>query len=141
MTHNNALRARFTDGALMTASGPKVVTMAFDRLARDLSAAIDALEAKDLPRAHEQLSHAQDLVHELLGMLDTNAWEHAPALAAIYRYVIDLLTTANVYKRVAEVREARHLLGEIGDAFQQASVTASAGQARLDGPRDFSVRA
>ncbi len=143
MSQNNALRARFTDGALTTASGPKVITMCYDRLDRDLAGAIDALELNDVSTAHELLTHSQDIVHELLCMLDLDVWEHASALAAIYRYITQLLVSANVHKRVVDAREARHLLGEIGDAFRQAAVGLAnvAGTQPREAGRDFSVRA
>ena len=141
MPHNSALRARFTDGGLDTASGPKVVNLAYDRLARDLTGAIEAIEASDIPRAHELLVHAEDLVHELCCMLDLDVWEHAASLAAIYRYVIRLLTVANTHKRVAEVREAKLLLGELGGAFQQASLEVGTSTGYHGQSRDFSVRA
>jgi flagellin-specific chaperone FliS len=60
-------------------------------------------------------------VNELLLMLDTTAWEHAPSLASIYRYVIELLTFANMKKSPVEVQQARFLLGELGTAFAQAA--------------------
>jgi flagellar protein FliS len=97
--------------------------MAYDRLDRDIAGALSALVDGDLPGAHELLCHAQDLVHELNGMLDLDVWEHGPALAAIYRYVIVRLTEANMTKQAAPASEARHLLAELGDAFRQASVT------------------
>lgn len=118
---SQALRARFTDGALSTASGPRVVVMAYDRLDRDLAGAIAAIEAKDIFTSHELLVHAQDIVHELLCMLDLDAWEHASTLAAIYGYVGELLTRANVTKTAGPVAEAKRLLGELGGAFRQAA--------------------
>ena len=116
----HAMRQRFAAGAVDTASGPKVVLMAYDRLDRDLLGAEQALEQRDLPAAHELLCHAQDLVHELLAMLDLDAWEHAATLASIYRYVIQLLTTANVTKRADEATTARSLLAQLGEAFRHA---------------------
>lgn len=100
--------------------------MAYDRLDRDLAGALVALESRAIERSHELLVHAQDLVHELLCMLDLDAWEHAPQLASIYRYVIELLTAANVRKTVKEVKEARTLLAGLGDAFRQAASMAAA---------------
>jgi len=126
MTTSQSLRERFTTGALETASGPKVVVMAYDRLDRDIAGALSALAEGDLGRAHELLCHAQDLVHELNGMLDVDAWEHGPSLAAIYRYVIVRLTEANMTKRALPATEARKLLAELGDAFRTASVTTAA---------------
>ncbi|HWM21151.1 MAG TPA: flagellar export chaperone FliS [Ilumatobacteraceae bacterium] len=126
MTTSHALRERFTTGGLETASGPKVVVMAYDRLDRDIAGALSALTDGNLAGAHELFCHAQDLVHELNGMLDVDAWEHGPALAAIYRYVIVRLTEANMTKLAAPATEARHLLAELGDSFRQASVSTAA---------------
>jgi len=114
------LRERFADGGLGTASPAKIVVMAYDRLDRDLAGAIVALESRSYERSHELLCHAQDLTFELLCMLDLEAWEYAPNLASIYRYVIELLTSANVHKTVKEANEARSLLAGMGDAFRQA---------------------
>jgi flagellar secretion chaperone FliS len=125
MTTSQSLRERFTTGGLDTASPPKIVLMAYDRLDRDIAGAISALADGDLAGAHELLCHSQDLVHELNGMLDVDAWEHAPALADIYRYVIVRLMEANMTKRAAPATEARHLLAELGDSFRQAAVSTS----------------
>jgi flagellar protein FliS len=142
MTSNQQFRARFTEDALATASGPRVVVMAYDRLDRDLAGAIDALDRGDLPAVHELLCHAQDLVDELHGMLDVDRWEHAPALASVYRYVGELLVQANVAKRVAAVQEARRLLGELGDAFRTAAVSVATSADVSDDPnRRLSFRA
>lgn len=137
------LRARFTEGALSTASGPRVVVMAYDRLDRDLAGALAAIEAKDVPTAHELLVHAQDIVHELLCMLDLDAWEHAASLAAIYQYVGELLTRANVTKTAKDAIEARRLLAELGDAFRQAANQVAQPNVWVDGEaqRHLSVRA
>ncbi len=140
---SQALRARFTDGALSTASGPRVVVMAYDRLDRDLAGAIAALEMKDITTSHQLLVHAQDLVHELLFMLDLDVWEHASTLAAIYRYVSDLLTKANVTKSAGAAVEARRLLAELGDAFRQAATQVGQATVWAEGAeqRHVSVRA
>lgn len=144
MSYNTALRARFTDGALSTASGPKVIGLAYDRMDRDLAGAIDALTANDFSTAHDLLVHAQDIVHELQCMLDLDVWEHAGALASIYRYVMELLTRANVSKSVVPAVEARRHLAELGEAFRQAAAQSPVVPVvsfDVDQQRRFSVRA
>jgi flagellar protein FliS len=135
---DQALRSRFTEGALDTASGPKVIQLCYDRLDRDLDGALAAIDRRDISGAHELLCHAQDIVHELLCMLDVDRWEHAHALASIYRYVLELLTDANVRKHPAPAREARHLLAELGEAFR---VGATAVVAEPAPDSQFSARA
>jgi flagellar protein FliS len=121
-----SLQTRYRAEALSTASPARIVVMAFDRLDRDLAGAIAAIETRQVERSHELLCHAQDLVHELLGMLDLDVWEHAGTLASIYRYVIELLVSANVHKSIRPADEARTLLAELGDAFRQAAVSVAA---------------
>ncbi|MGD9999346.1 MAG: flagellar export chaperone FliS [Ilumatobacteraceae bacterium] len=137
-TADVALRSRFTEGALDTASGPKVIQLCYERLDRDLDGALIAIERRDIPASHELLCHAQDIVHELLCMLDLDRWEHAAALASIYRYVLELLTDANVRKHAEPAREARHLLGELGDAFRAGAAAVPAEPAPVT---QFSARA
>ena len=120
------LRERFTDGGLATASGPKVIVMCFERLDRDITGAIDAIEHRQIERAHELLLHAQDILLELRCMLDFDAWEHAGSLSSIYRFASDLLVTANVRKSRSEAEQARALLAELGNAFKQAATSVSA---------------
>lgn len=116
-------RERFTDGGLTTASGPKIIVMCFERLDRDITGAIDAIEHRQIERAHELLLHAQDILFELRCMIDFDAWEHAGSLSSIYRFASDLLVTANVKKSAREAEQARAMLAEIGAAFRQAAAS------------------
>jgi flagellar protein FliS len=141
MYPNQSLRGRFTQEGLTTASGPKIVVMCFDRIDRDLGEAISALDSRDTGRAHELLCHAQDIVHELLCMLDLDAWEHAASLSAIYRFTMTLLTRANVTKKSHDAITARRLLAELGDGFRQAAVGLAAPVVFTEASTQFSVRA
>lgn len=121
MSPTKQLRERFTDGGLATASGPKIIVLCYERLDRDLDGAIQAIGTNDVQRAHDLLCHAQDIVHELRCMLQLDAWEHAPQLSSIYRFVHDLLVQANVRKDAAAAGQARSMLAELGEAFQSAA--------------------
>jgi flagellar secretion chaperone FliS len=121
MSPSKHLRERFTDGGLATASGPKIIVLCYERLERDLSGAIEAIASVDIARTHDLLCHAQDIVHELRCMLQLDAWEHAPQLSSIYRYIHDLLVQANVRKDAVLVTEARGMLADLGEAFRAAA--------------------
>ncbi len=123
---NGSLRDRFTDDSLVTASGPKVIVLCFERLVRDLDQALVSMETEDHDTTNTLLRHAQDLLTEMVAMLDVDAWEHAGALLSVYDYVLRRLALANMHKDVAAVVESRRLLSEIGDAFRTASATVSA---------------
>lgn len=119
-------RSRFADGAIDTASGSQVVVMCFDRLERDLDGALAALEATEHEQTNALLRHAQDLLAEMVAMLDLDAWDNAVALLSVYDYLLRRLAQANTFKDAAAVREARHLIGEIGDGFRGAAAELAA---------------
>jgi flagellar biosynthetic protein FliS len=137
-------RDRFSAGNLEGVSGPRIVTMCFDRLDRDLAGALRAIEQSDHYETNAALSHAQDLISEMAGMLDTTQWQHAGALLAIYDYLLRLLAVANAQKNASLVREAAHHIAEIGAAFRQAAVepTTTGRSLDHDGVRpSFSIQA
>ena len=121
MSSPDALRERYAAGSLQTASPSKIVTMCFDRLDRDVAVALEAIEVSDHYGCNAALGHAQDLVAELAGMLDLEAWEHAGALVAVYDYLLRLLAVANTLKDAALVREAQRIVAELGDGFRRAA--------------------
>jgi flagellar protein FliS len=124
MYQTTTSRERFTDGGLTTASGPKIIVMCYERLDRDITGAIDAIEHRQIERAHDLLLHAQDILLEMRCMMDFDAWEHAGSLSSIYRFASDLLVTANVKKSAREAEQARAMLAELGAAFKQAAASA-----------------
>lgn len=146
------VRGHYNGDQLGTASNAKILEMCFDRLDRDLATARTAIEENDNPTAHDQLTHAQDLLGEVALMLDTEAWEHADSLLQVYDYILRLMAAANLLKDGDLVAEAQSLVTEIGDAFRSArstSVTApaaptatpTAGERPTDETPRFSVRA
>lgn len=122
---NSNLRHQFQEDRLSTASNGTILTLCFDRLDRDLSVAREAISNADHFTTNDALGHAQDLLSELAGMLDTGAWEHANSLLTVYDYLLRLLAKANILKDDALVAEAQRLVAEIGDAFRQAAGTAT----------------
>lgn len=120
-TNTSIARSAFSDDGLATASPARVLVKCFDRLDADLERAQTAIESKDHEAANTVLAHAQDLLGEMVGMLDLEVWEHVDSLLAVYDYVLRLLAVGNIEKHAAPVREARHLLAEIGSAFRTAA--------------------
>jgi flagellin-specific chaperone FliS len=124
MYNNNGFsagRSAFSDGDLATASPARVLVKCFDRLDADLDRALISIEGQRHEATNAMLGHAQDLLGEMVGMLDVDAWEHVDALLAVYDYVLRLIAVGNMEKHAGPIREARHLLGEIGEAFRAAA--------------------
>lgn len=120
-------RSRFSATNVESASGPRLIVMCFDRLDRDLAGALRAMDTGDHYETNLALGHAQDLLGEMAMMLDTDAWQHAGSLLAIYDYLLRLLAVANVKKDPALVQEAARHVAEIGEAFRTAERTAATG--------------
>lgn len=114
-------RSAFSDGDLATASPRRVLVKCFDRLDIDLEQALEAIETNDAEAANRLLGHAQDLLGEVAGMLDVDAWQHSGDLLAIYDYVLRLLAVGNMQKAPSVIHEARRLLAELGEAFRDAA--------------------
>lgn len=120
-----AVRNRYVQDAVSTVAPARLVTMLYDALVRDLSIAEAALGARELPRAHERLVHAQEIVLELQAGLDVTKWDAAPGLMALYQFAHRELVAANVGKNARKVIEIRQLIEPLRDAWHQAAASAS----------------
>lgn len=122
MTTAAQLRNRYARDSVATASPAKLVTMLYDRLAKDLMVAEQAVSIRDIQGAHAALTHAQDIVRELAGTLDTSVWAGGPALLALYHFVIDELIQANMTKKVEHIHNAREVIEPLREAWHQAAL-------------------
>jgi len=118
--NKTVLRDRYLNDAVTTVSPAKLVTMLYDRLARDLATAHHALVTGSFDVASAQLLHAQEIVMELRSGLDPNAWEGGPGLASLYAFLLTELISANIKKDAAKVGECRRLVDPLRDAWHQA---------------------
>ena len=106
---------------LESAPKPMIVERLFARFANDVAQARDALARRDIANKAKALDHAIRIVVELQASLDhAAAPELCANLAALYRYVTDRLTEANLYLTIPPLDEAGHLMSELADAFRQA---------------------
>ena len=121
MSLQNDLIGRFRSTATQTAPPERLLTMLYDRMVLDLDRAHAALEEGNRQEASRQLTHAQDIVHELRCSLDITAWDGAPALMSLYDYLFTRLVSANVAGDVAMVQESRDLVAPLRDAWHQAA--------------------
>lgn len=124
MTGMTAVRSRYTQDAISTATPARLVIMLYDRLLRDLTGAVQALQDADGAAASAALLHAQAIVSELNLALDTTAWDGAAGLSSLYLYVHERLVAANIAKDASIVVECRDLLQPLRDAWMQAALTA-----------------
>ena len=118
-----ALRARYLGDTVATASPQQLLVMLYDRLALDLERGQTALIAGDRETASEQLQHAQEIVMELQGSLQVDAWEGGPRLASLYTWLLTELITANVKGDLRRVGDCRKIVEPLRDAWREAAAS------------------
>ena len=125
------LASRYKADGMAASSPQKLVVLIYDRLARDLDTAIDAIEAHNVEGAHKALVNAQDLVFELQMALDADLWEGARDLASIYDYLLGLLVAANLKKSAEQVRRAVEIVTPLRESWTEAYQMIQRGEAAV----------
>lgn len=114
-----------------TAAPGELVVMLYRGAARFVGSAVEAIEARNVPLAHNNLVRAQAVISELLETLDLErGGEIAGNLMQIYDYMNRRLVDANLRKDAAPAREIESLLRELLPAWEQAARETSAQPAR-----------
>ena len=106
---------------LESAPKPMIVERLFARFANDIAQARASLANRDIAGKAAAIDHAIRIVVELAASLDhAAAPELCANLAALYRYVTDRLTEANLPLTVPPLDEAGSLMASLADAFRAA---------------------
>ena len=136
------LAQRYVDDGMAVTSKPQLLLSLYERLLADVGRAIEALESGEIETSHDNLVHAQDIVHELNLALDTHSWDTGRDLRAIYDHVTALLVEANTTKRAEPVRVCVSLLEPLHDAWRQAvAITQSERAGAVSSGSDVAVEA
>ena len=125
----SAMRERYLQDSISTASPGKLLVMLYDRMVLDLVQAEEALAGGNRVAAGPPLLHAQEIILELRSTLNIDVWEGAQGLADLYGFLLTELIDANVKGDVGKVSSSRRLLEPLRDAWREAaaSVGSSAG--------------
>lgn len=116
-----AVRSRYLDDTVATASPGKLLCMLYDRLVLDLERAEAEQRAGDRAAAGPHLIHAQDIVHELMASLDVAAWDGAPQLMSVYAFLLTEMVGANVAGDAERTAACRELVEPLRDSWHQAA--------------------
>ena len=111
---------RYGSDAANTASPGRLLVMLYDRLSLDLTRAHAAQLEGQREVANDNIAHAQDIVAELLSSLDVDAWDGAPRLAAIYRWLMRELIAANVRMDPVRTAGCLDIVQPLREAWSQA---------------------
>lgn len=107
-------------------SAPKseIVARLFVRFLDDVAAAKKAIMARDIKAKAAAIDHAFRIVVELRAALDHNAApDLARSLDALYEFVQDRLSAANLELSVPALDAAAKVMTELGDGFSQVRGT------------------
>jgi flagellar secretion chaperone FliS len=111
-------RIRYLRDRVMTATPAQRVVMLFDRLALDLQR---ALACEDELDAADDIGHATTIVAELLGSLDQTAGGPADNLAALYTFLLRVLTAARCDGDRTRLVPAQAIVAGLRDSFAEAA--------------------
>jgi flagellar protein FliS len=122
----SAMRERYLNDSISTASPARLLVMLYDRLVLDLVQAEEALTAGDRTAAGAPLMHAQEIILELRSTLKLDVWDGAQGLADLYGFLLTELISANVKGDVGKVASSRQLVEPLRDAWREAAIQVGA---------------
>jgi flagellar protein FliS len=121
MTTAAQLRSRYARDSVTTASPVRLVTMLYDRLARDLDDAEFAISMANPQSAHTALRHAQDIVQELSNSLDVGRWSGGEGLQNLYIWLVQQLVAANLTKDASLLTGCREVVEPLREDWHEAA--------------------
>lgn len=110
---------KYQQNSIATASGPELTLMLYNGTIKFCNIAVEEIQNKNIPKAHENIIRAQDIILELRMTLDKK-YPIATEMEQIYDYVYDLLVNANIKKDINKIEEACGLIRNYRDAWQEA---------------------
>lgn len=120
-------RARYLADAVATATPAKRIVLLYDRFWLDIQRAQAALDSAD-PTARDHLQHAQLIVAELLGSLNTAAWTGAADLAALYGFLLQQLLNESMQSQPGRLATVSRIVADLRSSWQQAEEQLSDGR-------------
>ncbi|WP_040211201.1 flagellar export chaperone FliS [Clostridium polynesiense] len=115
----NAYNA-YKNNSINYASKEQLLLMLLDGGVKFSKIGRQAILDKDIPKAHEYLTRAQDIFAELMISLDTSAGSWAEQLFSVYDFVKDRLGYANFKKDINVMNEIIPIIEEIRDVWNEA---------------------
>jgi len=122
---------RYRETEVLTATPGQLVVLLYDHLLLSLRRARTAMDARDVEAQSASLEKGRDVLTELLVTLDRDrGGEVASNLAALYSFLLGELVQVGIRADVARLDRVTGMIGDLRDAFAQAStsVVASAAQ-------------
>jgi flagellar protein FliS len=120
MTLANQYMKYMTQSVNASTPGEQIV-MLFEHASLKLNKAIQCVEAKDIQGAHNAIIRVQNIYHFLSDSLDMR-YEISNNLYALYQFILDELTTANIKKDAQILRRVLRMTREFEETWRKADL-------------------
>jgi len=99
-------------------AGEQLVLL-LERAGVELAKAIEYIKDGDMPGAHNSIIHAENIFLYLIDSLDMS-FAISKNLLALYDFIIDRLTQANIKKDISIIEEVRPLVSQLHETWKAA---------------------
>ena len=110
--------AQYNQNKILTASPAELTLMLYEGAIKFCNIAIGAIDEKDVPKAHNNIRKAQNIVDYLRQTLDMK-YAVAQDFENIYSYLAKRLTEANVKKYKEILEEVNEHLRSVRDTWKE----------------------
>lgn len=110
----------YKNNSVTYASKNQLLLMLVDGAVKFSKIARQAIEDKDIKKAHENITKAEDIFTELRVSIDQSAGEWAVNMFNIYGFINEKLYQANISKDVKVMDEVIPLIEEVRDTWYEA---------------------
>lgn len=120
--------SRYSGDGISTASPQRLLVLLYDRLALDLVRAHQAQLEGDRETSHDNLTHAQEIIAELMSSLDVEAWDGGARLRSLYAWLMAELGRANIRMEPKRVLDCLEVVEPLRAAWTETAAGAAAPQ-------------
>jgi flagellar protein FliS len=110
---------QYKNNSVLTASGPELTLMLYNGAIKFCNLAKEAIINKDIPKSHENIVKAENIIEELKLTLNKK-YPISEEMDRMYTFINQLLIQANIKKDVQTLEDALSLIREFRDTWQEA---------------------
>lgn len=114
---------KYQQNSIMTATPKELILMLYNGAIKFCNIAIEGYDEGDYQKLHNALIRTQDIITELQVSLDTKI-EISEQINELYSYIKELLIKANIQKDKLYIEEAKELIVEFRNLWQEVMKTA-----------------
>jgi flagellar secretion chaperone FliS len=115
----NKFHSQYKENSIYTATPEELTMMLYNGLVRFILQSQKAIDDKDIPKSHECVIRAQDIIQEFMASLDMK-YDLSQGLMLMYDYMYRRLMDANIKKDRVILEEVLGYAKEMRDTWAQA---------------------